>query len=372
MDGVKDPIIWRVKCMVGRERQMAFCFMQKFLHLQKFGTKVPIISAFALDHVRGSVFVEAEKACDVTEACKGFCDVYVNRTSTVPVAEVRSLLSTRAKPFEVSPGTWVRMKSGNYKGDLAQVVSADDGRKKVLIKLIPRVDLHAISKKFGGAIPLKGAAVPAPRLISSQELEFFGPHIESKRDRQTGDVFEVLDGLMFKDGFLYKRVALSSLIYWGIQPTDTEILKFSSSPSIKSSADDMDWVSGIYGHNKKRNVPREPDMKKSASSKDKSSKASNLKGSTSTENCDDDDDDAQFNLHDLVTFGRKDFGVIIAVEKDGFKILKGGPEGSAVTVRKQDIKKGIVDKMFTAVDHQNKSISMNDTVKVLEGPVQFV
>lgn len=41
-----------------------------------------------------------------------------------------------------------------------------------------------------------------------------------------------------------------------------------------------------------------------------------------------------------------------------------------MTVRKQDIKKGIVDKMFTAVDHQNKSISMNDTVKVLEGPVQ--
>lgn len=55
------------------------------------------------------------------QACKGFCNVYVNRTSSVPVAEVRSLLSTRAKPFEVSPGTWVRMKSGNYKGDLAQV-----------------------------------------------------------------------------------------------------------------------------------------------------------------------------------------------------------------------------------------------------------
>ena len=52
---------------VGRERQMAFCFMQKFVDLQKIGTKVPIITAFALDHVRGFVFVEAEKACDVTE-----------------------------------------------------------------------------------------------------------------------------------------------------------------------------------------------------------------------------------------------------------------------------------------------------------------
>lgn len=123
-----------------------------------------------------------------------------------------------------------------------------------------------------------------------------------RRDRQTGDVFEMLDGLMFKDGFLYKRVALSSLIYWGIQPTETELLKFSSSPSNRSSADDLDWVSSIYGP-KKRNLPRERDMKaKASSSKEKcsNSKASNLKASTSTENYDDDD---EFKLHDLVLFG---------------------------------------------------------------------
>jgi transcription elongation factor SPT5 len=46
---------------------MAFCLMQKFVDLKKYGTKVPIISAFSLDHVRGFFFVEAEKACDVTE-----------------------------------------------------------------------------------------------------------------------------------------------------------------------------------------------------------------------------------------------------------------------------------------------------------------
>ncbi|ONM19784.1 4-alpha-glucanotransferase DPE2 [Zea mays] len=59
---------------------------------------------------------------------------------------------------------------------------------------------------LGGAVSLKEATVPTPRLISSQELEFFRPHIEIKRDRQTSEVFEVLDGLMFKDGFLYKKL----------------------------------------------------------------------------------------------------------------------------------------------------------------------
>ncbi|ONL97918.1 4-alpha-glucanotransferase DPE2 [Zea mays] len=46
---------------------------------------------------------------------------------------------------------------------------------------------------LGGAVSLKEATVPTPRLISSQELEFFRPHIEIKRDRQTSEVFEVLD-----------------------------------------------------------------------------------------------------------------------------------------------------------------------------------
>lgn len=106
---------------------------------------------------------------------------------------------------------------------------------------------------------------------------------------------------MFKDGFLYKRVALSSLIYWGIQPTETELLKFSSTPTITSSTDDLDWVSSMYGP-KKRNVPKEPDMEpsssKASSSKGKYSKASS-KASTSTE----DYEDKGFNLHDLVLFG---------------------------------------------------------------------
>jgi hypothetical protein len=62
-----DVLIWLTAFQVGRERQMAFCFMQKFVDLRKIGTKVPIITAFALDHIRGFVFVEAEKACDVTE-----------------------------------------------------------------------------------------------------------------------------------------------------------------------------------------------------------------------------------------------------------------------------------------------------------------
>ncbi|XP_072956327.1 uncharacterized protein [Typha angustifolia] len=343
-DSTTDPSIWRVKCMVGRERQLAFCFMQKYVDLNNFGTKMQIISAFALDHVKGHVFVEAEKACDISEACKGFCNIYASRISLVPRSEVPHLLSTRNKPCEASEGSWVRLKSGKYKGDLAQVVSVDDGRKTVMIKLVPRVDLQAISKKLGGGISLKHAPVPAPRLINLHELEEFRSHIEIKRDRQTGDLFEVFDGLMLKDGYLYKKVSVGSLIYWGVQPSDAELLKFSKTS--KDEEEDLDWVSSVYV-GKRKNIAEEWDHKAAATKEN------------------------VFNLHDLVLFGRKDFGVIIAIEKDGLRLLKGDMEGyEVVTVRKEDIKSGCVDKMFTALDRNMKTISINDIVKVTEGPMQ--
>ena len=41
--------------------------MQKFMDLQPLGTKLQIISAFALDHVKGFIYVEAERQHDVHE-----------------------------------------------------------------------------------------------------------------------------------------------------------------------------------------------------------------------------------------------------------------------------------------------------------------
>ncbi|XP_020091605.1 protein RNA-directed DNA methylation 3 isoform X3 [Ananas comosus] len=344
-DLMKDPTVWKIKCMIGRERQMAFCFMQKFVDLDCLGNKLQIVSAFALDHVKGFVFVEADKANDVSEACKGFCNIYPGRINLVPPSEVSHLLSSRNKSCGISQGSWVRMKSGKYKGDLAQVVNLDDGRKRVMIKLIPRIDLQAISKKFGGGLSLKHAAVPAPRLISSHELDEFRPLIETRRDRQSGEVFEVLDGMMLKDGYMYKWVSNGSVVFWGVQPSESELLKFSNVN--KDDSEDLDWVSSVYSGRKKVRLTDDSDNVATTSRKN------------------------EYKLHDLVLFGQKDFGVIVTVEKDGVRILKGGTEGSAVvTLRKQDIKSGCVDKMFTALDRHSKTISVNDIVKVLEGSLE--
>ncbi|XP_068653515.1 protein RNA-directed DNA methylation 3 isoform X2 [Aristolochia californica] len=347
MHSMKDPIIWRVKCMVGHEQQLAICLMQKFVDLQELNTKLQIISAFAIDHLKGCIFVEAEKESDVIEACKGYCNLYTTRMSLVPQNEVPHLLSVQHKSCGLSKGMWVRIKNGKYKGDLAQVVAVEEGHQRAMIKLIPRIDLQAIAKKFGGGTSLKQTPVPAPRLIRSCELEDFRPHIERKRDRLTGEVFEILDDLMLKEGFLYKKVSLGSLSYWDIEPSADEEQRFKMKTGI---SDDLDWLSELYeGQGKVYPVSRDERKDGISGTKNKCS----------------------FELHDFVLFGRKDFGVIIGVEGEAFKVIKGVVETTeVVTLKLLEIKKRLCDKMFTAPDSYRTTIRIGDTVRILSGPFE--
>ncbi|XP_027365763.1 protein RNA-directed DNA methylation 3 [Abrus precatorius] len=350
--GDKDlvPTIWKVKCTVGRERLSACCLMQKFADLNSLGTKLQIISAFAVDHMKGFVYIEAEKQYDINEACKGIPGIYVTRVQPVPRGEVPHLFYVRSRSPEISEGMWARIKSGNYKGDLAQVVAVNNTRKKVTVKLIPRIDLQALAAKFGGGYSRQKAAVPAPRLISSSELEEFRPLIQFRRDRDTGKVFEVLDGLMLKDGYVYKKVSPDSLSLWGVVPTEEELLKFGSSENNESN--DLEWLSQLYGDSKKKRVIR---ADKGGGKGESSSGSGVVNG---------------FELYDLVCFGKKDFGVIVGMDKDDtYKIIKESSDGPvAVTIERHDIKSGLCDLKLSAQDQHSKTIMVNDSVKVLEGP----
>lgn len=59
---------------VGRERQLAFCLMQKFVDLRSLGTKLHMVSVFSLDHMKGHIYIEADRECDVIEVLScSFC-----------------------------------------------------------------------------------------------------------------------------------------------------------------------------------------------------------------------------------------------------------------------------------------------------------
>lgn len=54
-----------------------------------------------------------------------------------------------------------------------------------------------------------------------------------------------------------------------------------------------------------------------------------------------------------------------------FQVLKEGTKGPVVvSVKQRELKKATFDKKFTAFDQHKKTISLNDTVRVLEGPLE--
>ncbi|KAK4367078.1 hypothetical protein RND71_014958 [Anisodus tanguticus] len=354
---LKDPTIWKVKCTVGREKHSAFCLMQKYVDLLALGTKLQIISVFALDHVKGFVYIEADRQFDVYEACKGLCSIYSSRVVPVPMNVVSHLIAVRNKSSGISEGMWARVKSGIYKGDLAQVVAVNDARKKVTVKLIPRIDLQAIADKFGGGVAAKKGVIPAPRLISATELEDFRPLIQCRKDRDTNLIFEILDGKMLKDGYLYKKVGTDSLSYWGVAPTEAELLKFE--PSSNDESRDVEWLTQLYGDRKKKRITNDFKVGRKGGEKGESSSSSSMENN--------------FEVDDLVFFGRNDFGIIIGKEKDdSFKIMKYGSERPVVvSIQLRELKRASFDKkLFTVKDQLANAISISDVVRVLDGSLK--
>ncbi|XP_057531996.1 protein RNA-directed DNA methylation 3 [Amaranthus tricolor] len=353
-----EPTIWKVKCKVGREKNTVFCLIQKYVDMSNLGTKLQIISAFAAEHVKGFVFVEAEKQSDVVAACHQLADVYYSLVTQVPSNEVAQLLVVRKRHSEVKEGTWARVKNGIYRGDLAQVVAVNNERKRATVKLIPRIDLQALTEKYGGGVSLKRTkgSIPAARLISSSDLEEFRPLIQYRRDRDTGKMFEFLDSLMLKDGFLYKKLSIDSLSFWGVNPSEDELQKFTV-PS-NDESDNVEWLSQLYGEQKKKSNVKMDKGGEKGSGKGEGSSGSHEQSS--------------FEVNDLVHFGKRDFGMIIGLEKDdNYKILKEGSEGPVtLTLGQKDLKYVPVEKKFTALDHRMKTISINDTIKILDGPAK--
>lgn len=58
----------------------------------------------------------------------------------VPIKEMTDVMRVVKEKVRMKEGTWVRMKRGVFKDDLAQVDYVEPSEHKVRLKLIPRID----------------------------------------------------------------------------------------------------------------------------------------------------------------------------------------------------------------------------------------
>ncbi|KAK7410664.1 hypothetical protein VNO78_01632 [Psophocarpus tetragonolobus] len=246
LPSVRDPKLWMVKCAIGRERETAVCLMQKYIDK---GSELQIRSAIALDHLKNFIYVEADKEAHVREACKGLRNIFGQKITLVPIREMTDVLSVESKAIDLARDTWVRMKIGTYKGDLAKVVDVDNVRQRVTVKLIPRIDLQALANKLEGReVVKKKAFVPPPRFMNVDEARELHIRVEHRRDAY-GERFDAIGGMMFKDGFLYKTVSIKSISALNIKPTFDELEKFRK-PG-ESGDGDVASLSTLFANRKK-------------------------------------------------------------------------------------------------------------------------
>jgi len=142
LPGVKDPNLWTVKCRIGTEKETVLILMRKCISLQYTDNPLQIKSAIAVEGLKGYIYVEAFKQQHVKQAIEDIGNLRIGRWQQlmVPIREMTDVMRVVKDTTGLKQGSWVRIKRGMYKDDIAQVDYMDTSRNQVVLKMIPRVD----------------------------------------------------------------------------------------------------------------------------------------------------------------------------------------------------------------------------------------
>ncbi|KAL0972825.1 hypothetical protein UPYG_G00195210 [Umbra pygmaea] len=150
LPGVKDPNLWTVKCKIGEERATAIALMRKFIAYQFTDTPLQIKSVVAPEHVKGYIYVESYKQTHVKAAIEGVGNLRMGiwNQQMVPIKEMTDVLKVVKEVTNLKPKSWVRLKRGLYKDDIAQVDYVEPSQNTISLKMIPRIDLDRIKARM--------------------------------------------------------------------------------------------------------------------------------------------------------------------------------------------------------------------------------
>ncbi|RVE65255.1 hypothetical protein OJAV_G00134390 [Oryzias javanicus] len=230
LPGVKDPNLWTVKCKIGEERATAIALMRKFIAYQFTDTPLQIKSVVAPDHVKGYIYVESYKQTHVKAAIEGIGNLRMGfwNQQMVPIKEMTDVLKVVKEVTNLKPKSWVRLKRGLYKDDIAQVDYVEPSQNTISLKMIPRIDLDRIKAKMSlkdWFAKRKKFKRPAQRLFDAEKIRSLGGEVSHDGD------FMIFEGNRYsRKGFLFKSFAMSAVITDGVKPTLSELEKFEDQP----------------------------------------------------------------------------------------------------------------------------------------------
>uniref|UniRef100_A0A3Q1FU02 Transcription elongation factor SPT5 n=1 Tax=Acanthochromis polyacanthus TaxID=80966 RepID=A0A3Q1FU02_9TELE len=218
LPGVKDPNLWTVKC-------------KTFINAHESTNKpLQIKSVVAPDHVKGYIYVESYKQTHVKAAIEGIGNLRMGfwNQQMVPIKEMTDVLKVVKEVTNLKPKSWVRLKRGLYKDDIAQVDYVEPSQNTISLKMIPRIDLDRIKAKMSlkdWFAKRKKFKRPAQRLFDAEKIRSLGGEVSHDGD------FMIFEGNRYsRKGFLFKSFAMSAVITDGVKPTLSELEKFEDQP----------------------------------------------------------------------------------------------------------------------------------------------
>eukprot|EP01119_Soliformovum_irregulare_P001937 TRINITY_DN1184_c0_g1_i1.p1 TRINITY_DN1184_c0_g1~~TRINITY_DN1184_c0_g1_i1.p1 ORF type:complete len:997 (-),score=365.73 TRINITY_DN1184_c0_g1_i1:156-3146(-) len=227
LPAVTDPKLWMVKCKPGKERHLAVVMMQKFLDTYDSPERLLIKSVVCPDHLKGYVYIEADKEVHVKNAIKNMRLFQSFEIKLVPMKEMPEILTVTRKNANLKRGDWVRVKRGLYRGDIAQVNEYYEAKGEVELRIIPRIDPNAApttNDESEDKTKRKRAPRPPQRFLS---LDDIGQVKEGGRGyNRYNERTVTFNGDRFTNGFLIKIMNIKSLEVNGVQPTPEEYQKF--------------------------------------------------------------------------------------------------------------------------------------------------
>ncbi|XP_040298487.1 transcription elongation factor SPT5 isoform X1 [Bufo bufo] len=230
LPGVKDPNLWTVKCKIGEERATAISLMRKFIAYQFTDAPLQIKSVVAPEHVKGYIYVEAYKQTHVKQAIEGVGNLRMGfwNQQMVPIKEMTDVLKVVKEVTNLKPKSWVRLKRGIYKDDIAQVDYVEPSQNTISLKMIPRIDYERIKARMSlkdWFAKRKRFRRPPQRLFDTEKIRSLGGDVSSDGD------FLIFEGNRYsRKGFLFKSFAMSAVITEGVKPTLSELEKFEDQP----------------------------------------------------------------------------------------------------------------------------------------------
>ena len=171
--------------------------------------------------MKGKIFIEAFGERDIVYAISGMSNVNPNSIQLIPINERMKVFDfDKYQKVDINNNQLVRIKQGNYEGDLAKVVYIEDPINKIYVSLVPRI---YESTKNSSDFNVAQFSIKRTKIRPRQKLfnKKYGNNITTIHEVY-GDCIKY-GKFKFKDNLLIKPVRITSLETENIYPKEEEM-----------------------------------------------------------------------------------------------------------------------------------------------------